>query len=218
MQNRSKIALTRQGALKKPPRPTLDLPRAAQNLSIAPQESSQRRPGGPKAAPSSTFIPSKTSTRRLYHHPNRVRYKTQQFLCHGQEVARLNNAETAENKRPAFPPSNSSTRNLDVISVRLRAFMYEQTDFEEQTHFEFPVEHSMFVREEGRPTQAPLLFHSIALRTKGSANMDPDLFLSADLCFKSNKFLISRRRLFCEGAHIRFAFLKPSSRATTSKM
>ena len=146
----------------------------------------------------------------------RVRYNTQQFLFHSQKVAGLNNAYLAENKRPAFPPSNSSTRNLDVISVRLRALMYEQTDFE------FPVEHSMFVREEGRPTQAPLLltllFHSIVLRTKGLANMDPDLFLSADLCFKSNKFLISRRRLFCEGAHIRFAFLKPSSRATTSKM
>ena len=42
MQNRFKMALTRSRALKKHPRPTLELSRAVQKLSIAPQEGSQK--------------------------------------------------------------------------------------------------------------------------------------------------------------------------------
>ena len=50
----------------------------------------------------------------------------------------------------------------------------------EQTDFEFPVEHSMFIREKERLAQAPLLvtllFHSIVLRKISLPNMDPDAF------------------------------------------
>ena len=64
--------------------------------------------------------------------------------------------------------------------------MYEQTDFE------CPVKHSMFIREKERPAQGrllvTLLLHSIILRNISLPNMDPDAFLSTDLCFKSNKF------------------------------